>query len=342
MSDVRLELGESDGAAVVERARGGDAPSPCALAAAGRRRRCRPDGRRVPVDRSGVRPTSDRPPTRVSVLGPEGLTMFFDSCDSAISPDGRALAFTGVDPSGAFKMWVRPLARTRRASAGGHRRRPLAVLVAGQPARRVLHGRQAEEGARRRRDGGNDGRRQGRPRRVLGRGRRDRVRAVEQRAAPERVGQWRRAEGRDRARCGEGRNGPSLPLVSARRSPFPVRRDSGTQSEIRPLRRVPGRRAAQPIGSSEGSAVYAEPGYLLFARKNALVAQRFDARGVALSGEPIAIGDVPARWARSSRPSRAVSVSATGTLAYLGDKLQQHETRLVRSVRTGTGQGRDA
>jgi hypothetical protein len=45
----------------------------------------------------------------VSVLGPEGVTLFLDSSASAVSPDGRALAFTTLDPSGASKLWVRPL-----------------------------------------------------------------------------------------------------------------------------------------------------------------------------------------------------------------------------------------
>ncbi len=53
--------------------------------------------------------------------------------------------------------------------------------------------------------------------------------------------------------------------------------------------------------SSEGAAIYAEPGYLLFARKNVLVAQPFDARARRLSGEPLAIGDAPSSSEGSTR-----------------------------------------
>jgi eukaryotic-like serine/threonine-protein kinase len=45
------------------------------------------------------------------------------------------------------------------------------------------------------------------------------------------------------------------------------------------------------IVSSDANAAYAEPGYLLYRRDNALVAQHFDARTYALSGEPRTISD---------------------------------------------------
>jgi Tol biopolymer transport system component len=45
------------------------------------------------------------------------------------------------------------------------------------------------------------------------------------------------------------------------------------------------------IVSSDSNAAYAEPGYLLYRRDNALVAQRFDPRTYALSGEPRTISD---------------------------------------------------
>ena len=45
------------------------------------------------------------------------------------------------------------------------------------------------------------------------------------------------------------------------------------------------------IVSSDSNPAYAEPGYLLYRRDNALVAQRFDPRTYALSGEPRTISD---------------------------------------------------
>ncbi len=43
--------------------------------------------------------------------------------------------------------------------------------------------------------------------------------------------------------------------------------------------------------SASSNAAYADPGYLLYVRDNALVAQRFDPRTYTLSGEPRTISD---------------------------------------------------
>jgi Tol biopolymer transport system component len=47
----------------------------------------------------------------------------------------------------------------------------------------------------------------------------------------------------------------------------------------------------RPIVSASSNAAYADPGYLLYIRDHALVAQRFDSRTYVLSGEPQAISD---------------------------------------------------
>src|SRR5437879_1404838 len=47
----------------------------------------------------------------------------------------------------------------------------------------------------------------------------------------------------------------------------------------------------RPIVSASSNAAYADPGYLLYMRDNALVAQRFDSRKYVLSGEPRTISD---------------------------------------------------
>jgi serine/threonine protein kinase len=47
----------------------------------------------------------------------------------------------------------------------------------------------------------------------------------------------------------------------------------------------------RPIVSASSNVAYADPGYLLYMRDNALVAQKFDARGYALSGEARTISD---------------------------------------------------
>jgi len=49
--------------------------------------------------------------------------------------------------------------------------------------------------------------------------------------------------------------------------------------------------AKRPIVSASSNAAYADPGYLLYLRDNALVAQRFDTHNYVLSGEPHSISD---------------------------------------------------
>jgi len=47
----------------------------------------------------------------------------------------------------------------------------------------------------------------------------------------------------------------------------------------------------RPIVSASSNAAYADPGYLLYLRDNALVAQRFDSHNYVLSGEPYTVSD---------------------------------------------------
>jgi Tol biopolymer transport system component len=69
----------------------------------------------------------------------------------------------------------------------------------------------------------------------------------------------------------------------------------------------------------ESAAVYAEPGWLLSARRGALVAQSFDAKSLKLMGDPVSLDDEPASvldpvW--SFTAGRPASISASGSLAY--------------------------
>jgi len=73
------------------------------------------------------------------------------------------------------------------------------------------------------------------------------------------------------------------------------------------------------VGSLESAPVYAEPGWLLFARQGVLTAQRFDAKGLKLIGDPVSLDDEPTMvldpaWSFTS--GRTTSVSASGSLAY--------------------------
>ena len=73
------------------------------------------------------------------------------------------------------------------------------------------------------------------------------------------------------------------------------------------------------IGTFESAPVYAEPGYLLYARQGVLMALPFDARTLKVTGSATALPDEPASIlepAISWTAGRTVSVSNTGALAY--------------------------
>ena len=73
------------------------------------------------------------------------------------------------------------------------------------------------------------------------------------------------------------------------------------------------------IGSMEAAPVYADPGWLLWARQGVLTAQPFDASSLKLTGDPVALGDEPSMVldpATSWTAGRSTSISQSGSLAY--------------------------
>jgi Tol biopolymer transport system component len=73
------------------------------------------------------------------------------------------------------------------------------------------------------------------------------------------------------------------------------------------------------VASLESAPVYAEPGWLLFSRHGSLAAQRFDAGKLKLIGEAVTLEDEPGVILDNSisfTAGRPASVSATGALAY--------------------------
>ena len=79
---------------------------------------------------------------------------------------------------------------------------------------------------------------------------------------------------------------------------------------------------AVEIGAMDTAPVYAQPGYLLYGRQGALIAQAFDAAALKITADPITLDDEPSaildpRTAYTA--GRAVSVSSNGTLAYYSD-----------------------
>jgi len=78
-------------------------------------------------------------------------------------------------------------------------------------------------------------------------------------------------------------------------------------------------RAPTLVGSMASAPVYADPGWLVFARRDTLAAVAFDARELRISGEPVLLLDAPANLLDSEQAitaGRATSISASGTLAY--------------------------
>ena len=72
--------------------------------------------------------------------------------------------------------------------------------------------------------------------------------------------------------------------------------------------------AAERLLAADRAAVYASPGYLLFARQGALMAAPFDATRGKVTGNPVLVA--PAVESPPNPPRGAFSVSSTGLLAY--------------------------
>jgi Tol biopolymer transport system component/predicted Ser/Thr protein kinase len=70
------------------------------------------------------------------------------------------------------------------------------------------------------------------------------------------------------------------------------------------------------IGASDHNAAYSPSGHLLFVRGNALMAQAFDAKRLALSGEAVSLTESVALQAARLLPGAAFSVSGNGVLAW--------------------------
>jgi Tol biopolymer transport system component len=87
--------------------------------------------------------------------------------------------------------------------------------------------------------------------------------------------------------------------------------------------------------TAESAVIYAEPGYLLFAREGKIMAQPFDAGRLELTGEPVAIADAPPRSDLDAEP--VVSASDNGRLVFL--RSGTRTTRLEWIDRTGAPRG---
>lgn len=74
-------------------------------------------------------------------------------------------------------------------------------------------------------------------------------------------------------------------------------------------------KSAKKVLTAGSAAVFAEPGYLVFAREGRVMVQRFDASRLELSGDAVAIGDAPGYSDTDAEP--VASASRSGRLIIL-------------------------
>jgi serine/threonine protein kinase/Tol biopolymer transport system component len=335
MSDVRLELSEQEIAPVDPAAARPRASNRSLAAAAIAGAMLASVGFFAVGSWFRSEPASDV--SRVSVLGPDGVTLQFDAAESAISPDGRSLVFTTVDSGGTTRLWIRPLdsmdARMLAGTENGH-------LPFWSPDSRQI-GFFAEDKLKKMPAAGGtvEVLCQARDGRGASWGTRNVIVFAPASSGPllsvsANGGEPTAATTLDAARGETGHRFPSF-LPDGRHFLFAALPSKNLTFDLfvgsldGPDR--------ESIAGAESAAVYADPGYLLFARKGALFAQPFNAGTRRLSGEPVAIGDAPSATAALWATGRAVSASSTGTLAYLGDRLPA--TRLAWLDRSGRETG---
>jgi serine/threonine protein kinase len=96
-----------------------------------------------------------------------------------------------------------------------------------------------------------------------------------------------------------------------------------------------GSKSVKKILTARSAAVYADPGYLVFARDGKVMAQRFDAGRLSLAGDPVALADAPVASEIDAEP--VASASRDGRLVF--PLIRRPDTRLEWLDRTGAGRG---
>jgi serine/threonine protein kinase/Tol biopolymer transport system component len=265
----------------------------------------------------------DEPLRRLTVLGPQGQTIFRDSANQAISPDGRRLAFITGSSRGDSKLWIRMLdTLTARAVEGF----PGAQLPFWSPDSRFVGffagGKlltvEASGGAPQVVADAPDGR--------GGTWSADGVIVF----APSNAGALSRVSANGGTVTAattlvadRGETGHRFPLFlpDGRHFLFVALPASSGQFNIWAAELDSDER--QLLLTAEGSPVYApaagraETGFLLYSRKGVVVAQPFDARSLTLGGEAIPLGDTPGEMNLEYTGGRPVSAADNGTIAYL-------------------------
>jgi len=261
--------------------------------------------------------------TRFSITAPENVTLPADVTASVISPDGRTLAFVAADSAGTSRIWVRPLDSLAPRELIGTEN---AWLPFWSPDSRII-GFFAE----------------GRLKKIPAAGGGPEVLCD---ARDGRGGSWSRD---DVIVFAPDAAGPLFRVPASGGTPVQVTRLDSTRHETGhrwPCFLPDGRHFLfvalpvrqgnydafvgsldsgdrRPIVSAGAAPTYAAPGYLLYVRNASLVAQRFDARRLSLSGEPVTVGEAPPPFGMDA--ARRVSASDDGVMAHIGAGLPNTE-----------------
>jgi serine/threonine protein kinase len=274
---------------------------------------------------------------RLSVQAPDGVEVSQEVPDITISPDGTTLVFVGQDSSGTRRLWLRPLSSSTAQAMPGTEG---ALIPFWSPDSRNIA---FFAGGELRRTG------------VAAQG----VQAIC--AAPNpRGGAWSAA---DVIVFGPAASGPLMQVPASGGTPKPATTLDASKGEtahrfpsfLPDGRRflyvaLPGRanEADTRVGSlddiapgptvltANSTAIYTEPGYLVFNRQGTVLAQPFDAGGPRLTGTPQPIRDlVDATASYSGSP--VVMASRGGVLVQR--ELRSTDTRVEFLGRSGQALG---
>ncbi len=285
---------------------------------------------------NGVRPSrTDSPPMRFTIQAPPHVELVLDPNELAISPDGRTLAFGATDSTGQATLWVRPLGEFESRELPGTRN---ASLPFWSPDGKQV-GFFADGKLKRIRVAG------GNPEPICD-------------ASTGRGASW---SVKDMIVFGPSPTGPLFKVRASGGTPEPATMVDSTRGETAhrwpcflpdgehfTFAALPNRNglfscyvgsigslARTPLLAANNAPVYAALGYLIFARNEALLAQRFDLGRRQVTGDPFTVGDLPSQSGFSAAPG--ASVSANGVLAW--QTAGKQETRLVWLDRNGRETG---
>jgi Tol biopolymer transport system component len=276
-----------------------------------------------------------RPPEstlmRFSVTAPAGGAVVPDATSAAISPDGKRLVFTVVDRTGIPRLWIRLLDTLAAQPLPGTEN---ALLPFWSPDSRFV-AFFAEGKLRKILAGG------GSPEAICdapsGRGgtwSKDGVIVF----APAVMGPLKRVSSDggtavdiERPDSARGETGLRFPTFLPDGKHFLYVSLPRKQEEVDVYVGSLDTNESKRIMSAGSAPIYAEPGYLLFDRRDRLVAQRFDMATLMPAGEVVALGDVSP--VTNSEGASLLSASASGVLARVATMLP--ETQLVWFDRAG-------